>query len=709
MSETVPNFGRLQDALAVLSSALGTSATAESIVNGLPLEQGRLSQTHLTDAATRGGLSLTPAVGRQLKPHDCPLLFCNARNDALIIAEISKDGTALTLSETGATKSIKLDALARAGFTSCWLVVPAQPHDQRTMDEPDHHRRHWILEALWMDRNILSSVIAATVFTNVLALVVPLVMMNVMDRVVAHAAFATLWALTIGGIAAIFLDFILRTLRGSLIDKASAAGDVVVNNRIFSKLLGTKLSARQGSVGVQSNTLREFDSLREISNSATLATLGDLPFAILFLAVIGMVSGWLVVVPLAMVPILLLLGYFTQRKLNDLVASHYKDTAYKNAVAVEVLLNMETIKAHVGESWAAAKWERSVASYLRHSLGMRWWMAFSANIMMAAQSATTIAILVMGVYLISAGQMSGGALFAAIMLTGRALTPIAQLSALIAKFHHARTAFKSIKHMVDAEQDRPDEARFLRPPSQINSIVLDNVSLTYRKDGQPALKNITLEIAAGERIGIIGAIGSGKSTLLRVLTGLRAPTSGTIAVDGIPAQQIDPVLYRRKFGVQFREAGFFFGTLRENISFHRSNVTDEEVIEAARMGGALDWINALPKAFDTPIGEGGAGLSSGQRQTVSLARAFLGQPQVLVLDEPTSDLDTRSESQLVQRLVLMPRSKTLIAVTHRPAVIEACTRLIVIDNGAIIMDGSRDMVLAEMQGKLKQQKMTKAA
>jgi ATP-binding cassette, subfamily C, bacterial LapB len=709
MSETVPNFGRLQDALAVLSSALGTSATAESIANGLPLEQGRLSQIHLTDAATRGGLALTSAVGRQLKPHDCPLLFCNTRNDALIIAEISKDGTALTLSETGATKSIKLDALARAGFTSCWLVVPAQPHDQRTMEGPEDHRRHWILEALWMDRSILSSVIAATVFTNVLALVVPLVMMNVMDRVVAHAAFATLWALTIGAIAAIALDFILRTLRGSLIDKASAAGDVVVNNRIFSKLLGTKLSARQGSVGVQSNTLREFDSLREISNSATLATLGDLPFAILFLAVIGMVSGWLVVVPLAMVPVLLLLGYFTQRKLNALVASHYKDTAYKNAVAVEVLLNMETIKAHVGESWAAAKWERSVASYLRHSIGMRWWMAFSANTMMAAQSATTIAILVMGVYLISAGQMSGGALFAAIMLTGRALTPIAQLSALIAKFHHARTAFKSIKNMVDAEQDRPDEARFLRPPNQINSIVLDNVSLTYRKDGQPALKNITLEIAAGERIGIIGAIGSGKSTLLRVLTGLRSPTSGTIAVDGIPAQQIDPVLYRRKFGVQFRESGFFFGTLRENISFHRPNNSDEDVVEAARMGGALDWINALPKAFDTQIGESGAGLSSGQRQTISLARAFLGQPQILVLDEPTSDLDTRSESQLVQRLVLMPRSKTLIAVTHRPAVIEACTRLIVIDNGAIIMDGSKDMVLAEMQGKLKQQKMTKAA
>ncbi len=709
IAESIPKFGNIQDALAILSKALGTSATAEAIAHSFPSNRGRLPISHVTQAAAQAGLFIKPVGFTGIRSIHCPLLFINSQDEAIVIAELSADGHGLTMSETGATHTIKIESLPRTGFTQCWTIQPAQTHDARTSEEPESTRKHWILQALWMDRSILSSVVLATIFTNILALVSPLIMMNVMDRVVAHAAFATLWALALGGLAAIGLDFLLRTLRGTLIDKASAASDVIVNNRIFAKLLGTRLAARQSSVGVQSNTLREFDSLREISNSATLATLGDLPFTVLFLVVIGMVAGWLVVVPLAMTPVLLVVGFITQRRLNHIVGSHYKDTAYKNAVAVETLQNFETIKAHAGESWAAAKWERAVASYLRHSLGMRWWMAFSANIMMGLQSFTTIALLVMGVYLISAGQMSGGALFAAIMLTGRALTPVAQLSGLIAKFHHAHTAFRSIRNLVDAEQDRPEGARFLQPPKQVSSLLFDGVSMVYRKDGEPALKNITLEITSGERIGIIGGIGSGKSTLLRVLTGLRLPTSGSLSIDGVPVQQIDPALYRRKFGACFREEGFLFGTIRENICFHRPESSDEQVIEAARMGGALSWIKSLPKAFDTQIGEAGAGLSSGQRQTLALARAFIGNPQVIVLDEPTSDLDSRTEGQLVQRLLLMPRTQTLIAVTHRPAVIDACTRLIVIDNGAVVMDGPKNAVIAEMQVAAKPDRAAKAA
>jgi ATP-binding cassette, subfamily C, bacterial LapB len=706
---SLPNFDRLQDALSVLSSALGNASTAETIAHGYPLQSGHLTVTSIGDAAIRAGLNLAPANGAEFKPFHCPLLFCNAAGQAIIIAEITASGHGLALAQTGQTHTLSLPALQRAGFTACWLVQPCNTRDERVAHEGDEVKRHWIADALWMNKSIVGSVITATVFTNILALVTPLIMMNVMDRVVSHAAFETLWAMALGGLLAIIFDFALRTLRGMLIDKASASGDVIVNNRIFSKVLGTKLSARQGSVGVQSNTLREFESLREMSNAATVATLGDLPFAILFIAVIAMVSGWLVAVPIAMIPILFACGLFTQKKLNKLVAEHFKDVAHKNAVAVEMLANMETIKAHVGEGWAAAKWERAVASHLRHSLAMRFWMALSANSMSALQSLTTIVLLIMGVYLISAGLMSSGALFATIMLTGRALTPIAQIAALLTKFHHAKTAYKSLRHLVDAEQERPDDAHFLKNDARFSTISLDKVGFSYRKDGDPTLNGITLSIGAGERIGIIGGIGSGKSTLLRILTALRTPTTGSFTIDGLPVQQIDPAVFRRRLGTSFREEGFFFGTIRENLCFHRPEATDDDMIEAARMAGALDWIKMLPSAFDTRLGEAGAGLSTGQRQTLSLARAFIGYPDIIILDEPTSDLDSRTEGLFVSRLRNLPAHQTLIAVTHRPAVIDACTRLLVIDSGSIIMDGSKDIVLAQLRGAVDSNRTAKAA
>ncbi len=706
---TARGFIRLQDALSTLSSMTGNGTPADAILQGFPAAQGKLQIHHLPDAATRAGLKLVAVNTGGTKSFHCPLLFCSSVGQSIIITEILNDGRGLALSDGGAKAAVSVAGLTKAGFAQCWSVLPAKSRDARVENHAAQSKSHWIIEALWMDKSIVGGVVLATVFTNILALATPLIMMNVMDRVVSHAAFATLWALSIGGVMAIALDFVLRTLRGTLIDKASAAGDITVNNRIFAKVLGTRMAARQSSVGVQSNTLREFESLREMSNSAAIATLGDLPFALLFFLVIGMVAGWMVVVPLAMVPVLFLSGYYTQRKLNALVSEYFKDTAQKNAVAVEVLSNMETIKAHVGESWAAAKWETAVASYLRHSKAMRWWTALGSNMITALQSLTTIALLIAGVYLISAGQLSNGALFASIMLSGRALTPIAQIAGLITKYHHAKTAFNSLRHLVDAAQDRPEGANFLQTSGRINSIILDKVSLQYRKDGPFALKNLTLEINAGERIGIIGGIGSGKSSLLRILTALRQPTSGNMSVDGVPMQQIDPVMFRGKLGTAFREEGFFFGTIRENLSFHRPGTTDDELVAAAHMAGAMDWIKALPTAFDTRIGEQGAGLSSGQRQTLALARAFLGQPDVLILDEPTSDLDSKTEAQLVARLGTLPDHQTLIVVTHRPAVIEACTRLIVIDSGGVFLDGDKSLVLSQLRNAVQRELSVRAA
>jgi ATP-binding cassette, subfamily C, bacterial LapB len=693
----LPCFSSLQLALARLSSSIGNGTGAAGIVQGLPLEHGRLLLDHLDTALERSGLSAAKVSLVSAKPHHCPLLLVYGDGRAAIIAQLNPVGHGVAVLEDGSRQTILVASLSSPGLLGCWSMSPQQMHDDRHDDVPEHAPRHWLLKALLMQRDIVPSVVVATVALNLLALAVPLISMNVMDRVVSHAAFETLWALTLGGVIAVAADFLLRSLRGRLIDRSSARSDVAVSNRIFSKVLGGQFAARQASVGVQSNTLREYESLREISNATTVAALGDLPFAFLFLLTIYFVAGHIVWVPVAVMPLLLLSGWLGQNNLQPLSVANFRDAAQKNAVAVEVLSNLETVKSRAAESWAAGKWERAVASHLRHSLGLRWHTLIAGNSMVALQGLTTLAVLVAGVYLISDKQMSPGALFATTMLTGRALAPVAQLAGLLSKLHHAGTAYASLKKLVDIEQERAPDMRFVAPAAKFKVLQLENLGLSYSKDANPVLQGVSLTIRAGERIGIIGGIGSGKSSLLRAIIGLRPLSTGVVSLDGIPIQQIDPALYRQRFGVAFREEGFFFGTLRENVAFHCPEADDASIIAAAETGGAMAWIKPLPKGLDSIIGEAGAGLSSGQRQTLALSRAFVGNADVYLLDEPTSDVDGRTEQEFVQRLKELPAHKTLIAVTHRPAVIEACNRLIVIDQGRVVLDGDTPTVLARIR------------
>ena len=698
MSELIqlPVIARLQDALSLLAGRLGQSISADGIAQGLPLDNGRLGISFLGEAAARAGLTIDPVNIEKVRPDQCPLLLADEQGRAVVIGEIRPGGLATAVAADGISNPILLAALAPAGFTSAWMLRRTSIRDART-DTPAGNKSHFIRDAMWLSRDALWPVAAATVTINLLALAVPLISMNILDRVVSQAAFETLWALALGGLIALIADFVLRTLRGSIVDHASARSDVVLSNRIFGRVLGARLAGRQASVGVQSNSLKEYESLREICNSATIATIGDLPFAVLFLAVIWMVAGPLVLVPLAVVPLLLAAGLSTQWTLNDSVAEHFKDSAHKNAVAIEMLSGLETLKAHTAESWAASKWEAAIAAHLRHSLDMRWWMALSSNVITALQGLTTIAILVAGVYLVVDKTVSPGALFAAIMLAGRSLSPVSQIASLLAKIHHGKSAYKAVCLLADAEQERPEGLQFLAAPAHFGRIDFERVDMVYGKDQPAALRNLSLKIEPGERLGIIGAIGSGKSSFLRLLLGLRLPSAGAVTMQGVPVHQIDPASYRRLFGIAFREEAFFFGTIRDNLCLRRPEASDEEMVEAARMGGALGWIRALPQGFSSVVGESGQGLSSGQRQTLALSRAFLGNPSAILLDEPTSDLDARTEAEFVTRLRQLPKDVTLIAVTHRPAVLEACTRLVVLDAGGLLMDGEKTIVLARLK------------
>lgn len=687
-----------------LAKLFDVSISPQALLHGLCLEKGRLALEHLDDACARAGVQLTlwKQPLKLLTNTCCPMLIVQpAAAKVFVVEKIIQDKgaekVAVCQQAEDGLQEIPLAQLLGDSNSKIFIARAIKTKDDRTSEIPVAKRAHWFWSALKVNRGIYGHIIAGTLVINLLALAVPLVTMNIFDRVVANAAFTTLWALAIGaGIAAVF-DLILRTVRAVMIDRASARSDVLLANRIFSHVIGARLQGRLASVGVQANTLREFEALREFFNSATIAALGDLPFLILFVGVIALVAGPLVWVPLVAIPVVLILGYLTQRKLDKIVAQGFLESAQKNAVVVESLSGLETLKSLAAESWAASHWEASVASHLRHSLKSRSLMTAGSNLITFATSITTIALLVYGVYLVTAGTITPGAMFAAVILNGRCMGPLGQLAGLLTRLHQARMAFVALRQVVDLPQEREEGATYLRKSEFDGSLDFDNVRFAYEEEAPDALRDISLKLKPGEKVGIVGGIGSGKTTLLKLALGLLQPDDGRVLVDNMPVSQLDPANLRGATGTLLQDAMLFHGDIRSNVCLGVYGVGEQQLLRALDISGALDWIRTLPSGLDTIIGERGAGLSGGQKQTLCLARVFLRNPALLLLDEPTSSMDGAMEKSFIKKMKKHASLPTLMLVTHKPTLLELVDRLIVMERGKILLDGPKAEVLQKLQ------------
>ena len=554
----------------------------------------------------------------------------------------------------------------------------------------------WFWSAFLPNMWIYRQVLLGTMFINLFALALPLFIMNVYDRVVPNNAVETLWALAVGVAVAGGLDFCLRGLRSYFVDVASRRADVTLANRIFDHVLGANLAFKGRSSGARANVLREYETLRDFFNSATLSTFGDIPFIALFVTVIWLVAGKIAMVPLITVPIVITVVLLTQIPLNRVVARSFASAAEKNAVLFETLNGLETLKSLGAESWAADKWERSVAESIRTSIKSRLISTIALNVVVVAQVFSAVAIMVLGVAAIHEGELSAGALIAAIILSARTIAPLGQVAGVLSQLYRARLAFKALSMVMNAPQERPRKARFVFKPSLDGHIAFRDVVFTYPDEKTPALKDISFDIKAGEKVAILGPIGSGKSTALRLLLKLYEPDSGSVLLDDIDVTHVDPAMIRANMGYMPQNAQLFSGTIRTNMALHAPHVDDSELVRAARQAGALDWINHRAAGFDAPVGERGDGLSGGQRQSVALARAFLRDPPVLLLDEPTSDMDTMSERVFIDQMKIQAADKTVIIVTHRPALLELVDRIIVLDRNGVQTDGPKARVMAAL-------------
>lgn len=693
-------------ALALIDVArhYGIATQAVCVGAGLPVVDGRLPLEHVEGAAARMGLraALVSAASILSCRASLPAIFVTGDQRALIVWSISEpasgSGARAVVSVPGAPQlrsELAAGDLDRAGAGRIVTLAPAEAEADRAPEASRATDQPWLRSAFSGTTGIYAEAIAATLAINVLALALPLYTMNVYDRVLPNAAVETLWSLSIGVVLAVLFDFLIKLLRSRFVDTAGRRADVLLGNLVCGRLVGARMSGPPASAGVRANTIRELDTLREFYASATLTTFGDLPFLVLFLAMIAVVGGWLAIIPILSVPLLLAIGWLTQRSVGRLTERIARQSAIKNAVVVETVAGLETIKAAGAEGWAASQWERAASDSIRSSTEIKHLSNTGIYLVHAAQTLTQVAMIVAGFYMASAGALTMGALIASTMLAGRAMQPLTQLALLVSRLHQIKTSYRMLSEIVTAPQERPDDARFVAPVRGAGRLAFEAVSFRYLKDAAPVLDGVSFSLEPGDRAALVGGIGTGKSTILRLAQALREPQAGRVMLDGVPASHLDPAILRSRIGLALQGGEIFSGTLRSNILLQLT-ANDEALIEAARIAGALGWIARLPRGFDTQVGERGAGLSGGQRQTLLLARLIVRDPQVVLLDEPTSDLDPRTEQMVVEHLARWLEGRTALIVTHRPAMLALVDRLIVLEAGKVRFDGPKTGVLAAM-------------
>ncbi|SFT91023.1 ATP-binding cassette, subfamily C, LapB [Pseudovibrio denitrificans] len=688
----------LRGCLEILLVQHNMPANSENLIAGLPLADGKLTEDLLQRALQRAGFS-TKAFHQKITDLSSllfPAVLMLKSGGALVVLEKYDEhsyAVALPHADGGAVlaKLEELQALCSG------TVIVAKPFykPERTEEEvKDQEQSHWFFGGIKAVARDYVFVALAAAFINLLALASPLFTMNVYDRVLPNSAFPTLWVLTLGVTGALLFDLLLKTLRASLIFFAGKRADLIISSRLFDQALHLKMSHRPSSTAGFLNEMREFETIREFMTSATIAAITDLAFLGMFLGLIWYIGGPMVYPLVAAIIGVVAIGLIMQLPIKKAVETTVADATLRNALLVESLYGLETIKLQRAEGQLLGKWESASAAAAAAQNKVRSLSTWALNLTGFLQQLTTVALLVTGAYLFSEKLISMGGIVACVILGGRAVAPLATLSSFLARFQQVKAAYKRLDAINQLPREKPWASRHLTKTIDEGQLTLKNLSFTYPQSEEPSLRNLNLSIKAGERIAILGPVGSGKSTLGRLLSGLYAPEAGNYSVDNLDHQQFAPTELRRSISYIGQDASLFSGSIRDNIKLGRPKSSDADLVKACEHSGALEFIDAHPHGFARLIVEGGRDLSSGQRQKLILARAFMGNPKVLYLDEPTGMMDGQTERQFINALssAIKPE-QTLIIATHRTAPLSLVDRLIILDKGRILADGPKEKVI----------------
>jgi ATP-binding cassette subfamily C protein LapB len=698
----------LLDSLVILTKLENHPFSADALKAGLPLVDNRLTPELFHRAAKRAGFK-TQIVRRPLHKIPTivlPIVLILKDNQACVLESLDIKANKATIIQPVADEAIHVDIsydelMERYGDFAIF-VNREFSFDNRTSETVDTHQKHWFWGTLWQSKAIYRDILIASFFLNLFVIATPLYIRSVYDRVIPNNAMETLWVLSIGVAIIFFFEFILKTLRGHFIDVAGKKADIILSSLIFEKVMALRMEARPESVGAFSDNIKSFESVRNFMTSATLAIFIDMPFFFLFLWVIYWFAGSMVYIPIAAIATIVAYSLIIRIPIKKVIQNNFRTSLHKNATLIEGLSSVETIKTMGAEGHVQRKWEAAVGIMAESGLKIRILSQSVGNFSGLVMKFSTIAVMIVGIGLISNNDLSAGSLILCMMLTRRAIGPMSKVASLVATYQQTKVTLDSLNKIMELPVERTDNQKFIHRPKIDGKIEFKDVEFSYPKQEMKALQKINLVIQPGDKVAFIGRIGSGKTTMEKLILGLYQPTGGQIRFDGVELSQIDPADLRRNIGYVAQDITLFHGTVRDNICVKAPYISDAEIIRVAEVAGVTDFTNRHPLGFDMPVKERGEGLSGGQRQSIAIARALLQSPPVLIMDEPSNSMDNNTEAELKAKLLKEVGDRTLILITHRASLLSLVNRIVVLDNGEIIADGQKEQVLEALkQGRLK--------
>jgi ATP-binding cassette subfamily C protein LapB len=692
----------LTTCLVVITRYFHRPVSASTLTAGLPLPDSKLTPELFGRAAQRAGFSSQLLRRRldQISSITLPAVMLLQNGSACVATDRDEAGNWKVIQpESGEGEStLSTEQLAAAYTGQVIFCRPAYRFDSGAHDAIALPARHWFWDVVRHAWPLYGEVLLAALLLNLFALVIPLFTLNIYDRVVPNQAIETLWVLASGAMLVTVFDLAMKTMRSYFLEVAGKQIDTALSARIFERVLGLRSTSRSGTVGGMANTLQEYEGFRDFLTSATVTTIIDLPFVVIFLLIMFWLGGPLVIVPLVAIPLMIGANLMLQKPLELNVRKSLCVASQKQAMLIETLTGIEAIKAIGAESPVQRRWEETVVEAGRLGTQSKILASIIVNLTQFFQQTAYLIVVVWGVYLIGDRNLTIGGLIACTILTTRTLAPFAQIAGLVTRYYQSLQALRGIDALMRLEVERPAGASFVHRPALYGDIEFRNVTFAYPGQEEPALNQVSFRFRRGERVGIIGRIGSGKSTVEKMMLGLYQPQTGSIWLDGIDLKQIDPAELRKSIGHVPQDVTLFHGSVRDNIVLGAPYVDDAAVLRAADMAGVSEFVRRHPKGFDMPVGERGAGLSGGQRQAISVARALLLDPPILIFDEPPNALDNRSEDYFKQQLARHLRDQTVILVTHRTSLLSLVSRLVVLDNGRVVADGPKEKVLEALSG-----------
>ena len=694
----------LLECLTFMTKYYERETSRESLLYGLPIHNSSMTYDMFCQASEKVGFD-QKIINRELlhiTKLALPIILFLKNNRHCILLSYEEEQNSAEVIMPGLSNGItkmELSKLEEEYLGDAIIIKPEYNFKNKIdtnilIEKP----KEWFWGTMKRNVPIYKQVIIMSIFINMFVLAVPLFTMNVYDRVIPNNALETLWAFGIGIFIALTFDLVLKILRSYFLGVASKRADVIMSNKIFEQLLNIKMSAKPASTGMFVSRLASFDAIKEFFTSATVTAFVDFPFAVLFIFIMFYIGGEMGYVSVLTIIIAIAMALYMQRPLKELIEESVKEEQLKQTTLFETVSGLEIIKDIRAESRMRTHWDKSISKTVEVGEKAHLLSQTISYITGYLTTISTVAIVIVGVYLASEGEITMGAIIACMFINRKVISPVSKMVSMIMKYDRTMLAMNNLDEIMTMPVEKEDKS-YISRPNMHGDIEFKDVEYSYPNQNFKVLKGINLNIKQGEKVAVLGKIGSGKSTLLKLILNLYEPNSGSVLVDNVDIRQIDTVDLRRSVGMVPQEPFLFMGSIKDNITIGEQYATDEEIVRVAGISGISEFINKHEAGFDLQVGERGEGLSGGEKQSVTLARALISNPNILMLDEPTNSMDKLAEKQFINKIQGIIENKTLLLVTHKTSLLKLVDRVIILENGNIIADGPKDEIFERLAGK----------